>query len=198
MVDEANAGPEEVTLLLRRLRAGERGAEEDLYAVVYEPLRRIAQRIMGRERTGHTLDPTALVHEAYVRLIGQEEAVESRPHFLAVAARAMRFILVDHARAWRTDKRRGERRVAGGADDVVLDGVVAHLEASVPDVVMFDDAVAKLTDLDEELGRVVEMRFFGGMSEPEIAEALGVSTRTVQRAWATARAWLRNHLGDAP
>ena len=179
------------TLLLRRLGAGDATAAEEMLPLLHDELRRIAERAMRGERDDHTLQPTALVNEAFLRLAG-ENAWESRAHFLRVAARAMRNILVDHARARAAGKRGG-----GDAHRVTLDDGVGFDDGrSAATVLHVHELLAELAEVDEPLARIVELRFFGGLSEKEIAASLGISTRSVQRGWRTARAWLLARLDD--
>ncbi|MEM7516896.1 MAG: ECF-type sigma factor [Planctomycetota bacterium] len=182
--------PRPATQMLRRMQAGERAAEGELLDLLYAELRRTAQGLMRSERGDHTLQPTALVHEAWVRLVDVDTArsFEGVPHFMRSAARAMRHVLVDHARA-RTANKRG-----GGAKAVPLDAVLAAYEERSLDVLEIDEALAKLAGIDAQLARVVELRTFGGLTIAETAEACGVSTPTVERAWRTASAWLRAEL----
>lgn len=179
----------DVTAVLERVRRGDAGAFDELLAALYKDLKRVAAAAFRRERDGHTLQPTALVHEAYLRLARQPDAHwESRTHFLNAAAQVMRRILVDHARARQADKR-------GGRDvRVTLDDALAVAGGRDVELLALDDALTKLADLDEQLARVVELRAFGGLSTREVAETLGVSERTVERAWTTARTWLRMEL----
>lgn len=179
-----------VTRLLHAWGAGDSGASEALIPLVYAELRRQASRALRREREGHTLQATALVHEAWLRLDGQHDARwESRTQFLAVAAQMMRRVLVDHARTRRAEKR------GGGAVQVTL-GEANHAAASSEnvDVLALDDALERLAVLDPRKARLVELRYFAGLSIPEAAEALGVSLATVGRDWAVARLWLRREL----
>ena len=179
-----------VTELLHAWGAGDARASEALVPLVYAELRRQARRALRREGLGHTLQPTALVHEAWLRLDDQHGARwESRGQFLAVAAQMMRRVLVDHARTRRALKR------GGGATQVTL----GHAEHAVPgtdrvDVLALDDALARLAALDPRKARLVELRYFAGLSIPEAAAALGVSLATVGREWAIARMWLRREL----
>ena len=186
----AGAAPA-VTELLRAWGAGDRTALDALIPVVYSELRRQAQRALRREGAGHTLQPTALVHEAWLRLDGQHDARwESRTQFLAVAAQAMRRVLVDHARTRRALKR------GGGGAQVTLgdaDSAVAAPDRAV-DVLALDEALARLATLDPRKARLVELRYFAGLSIPEAAAALGVSQATVGREWSVARMWLRREL----
>lgn len=156
--------------------------------LVYAELRRLARRAMSRQGPGHTLQTTALLHEAWLRLEKLDARWESKDHFLAVAARAMRSVLVDHAR------RRGAEKRGGGRQRVDLDDVVDGLQQRSADLLALDEALAELTRLDEELARIVEMRFFGGLKHPAIADLLGVSLRRVERGWSTARSWLYTRL----
>lgn len=170
------------------------GDAEELFPRLYSELREIADRLLRGEVVGHTLQPTALVHEAWFKLAGPNAPRPvDREHFLALSARAMRQVLVDHARRRRTLKRGGATVELTIADD--------RLGFSIPldDLIAVDDALSRLGNRSERLARVVELRFFAGLSEEETARALGVTTRTVQRDWAKARAWLHAELdGSAP
>lgn len=179
----------EVTLLLQRARNGDRQAFDDLLPKVYQELRGVAERQLRRERAGHTLMATGLVHEAYLKLVDQAQVEwQGRAHFLAVAARAMRQILIDHARKKAAEKRGGDwERTTLGDKGLGNDFSYAELLA-------LDTALERLGKMDERLRQVVECRFFAGMSEQEIAEALAVTTRTVQRDWVKARAFLYKEL----
>ena len=183
--------PHAVTDLLRAWGAGEAGASEELVPLVYAELRRQARRVLRREGEGHTLQATALVHEAWLRLDGQHDARwESRAQFFAVAATTMRRVLVDHARA-----RRALKRGRGGGTQVTLGAVGAA--AATPEeveVLALDDALARLATMDPRKARLVELRYFAGLTMPEAAAALGVSLATVGREWAVARMWLRREL----
>lgn len=187
----------EVTELLRAWGAGDEEASEELARIVYEELRRQARRALRREGEGHTLQPTALVHEAWLRIDDQHEVSwQSRTQFFAVAAQMMRRVLVDHARARRTQKR------GDGATQVTLGVLEGEIDASrggesvdVVDLLALDDALARLATLDPSKARLVELRYFAGLSIPEAAAALGVSAATVGREWVMARAWLRRALG---
>jgi RNA polymerase sigma factor (TIGR02999 family) len=179
----------DVTQLLVRWRSGDDRAREQLIPVVYDELRRMARRYLANERPGHTLQSTALVHEAYVRLVAsQTPDWNDRAHFFGIAAQVMRQILVDHAR-----KRHAARRGAD-AQRVTLDAAVALPERKGVDVLALDDALQTLAKLDSQQSRVVELRFFGGLTLEESAEVLGVSVSTVQRDWQTAKVWLRREL----
>ena len=188
-----------VTELLQAWGSGDARALDALVPMLYDELRRQARRALRREGKGHTLQPTALVHEAWLRLAGQEHARwESRTQFLAVAAQVMRRVLVDHARTRHAQKRGGgARQVTLG--DAEQDGA-AQLAAAdgssldAVDVLALDDALTRLAAFDPKKARLVELRYFVGLSIPEAAEALGVSQATVGREWAVARAWLRREL----
>ena len=165
----------------------------ELFTLVYAELRRIAAREMRRERPGRTLQTTALVHEAYLRLLKDASlSFESRAHFLGIAARAMREILIEHARG------RGARKRGGGAVRLTLDDVTAPVAAPSIDVLALDEALQRLARLDERHARVVELRYFGGLSVEETAAALDLSPATVKRAWTLARAWLYRELAAEP
>jgi RNA polymerase sigma factor (TIGR02999 family) len=182
----------EVTRLLGALRGGDDAALDRLFPLVHDDLRTIAARLLRHEAPGHTLQPTDLVHEAYLRLAGGPSATpEDRAHFLAIAARAMRHLLVDHARRRRAAKR------GGGASPVRITNEQVGVDLSFDELLALDDALERLGALDPRLRQVVECRFFGGLTEPETAQALGVTTRTVQRDWARARAWLYSELYPA-
>ena len=192
----------EITQLLHALGdAPEDGASgrARLFELVYGELRRIAERLMDRERKEHTLQPTALVHEAYLRLVDQTSLrPNDREHFLAIAARAMRRILIDHARAVRAGKRGGDwqRVTVLTGEDIGGKDPAAGRAFELLDL---DEALAKLAALDERAARVAEMRLFASMTVRETADALGVSPRSVDDDWATARAWLSREIrGDAP
>jgi RNA polymerase sigma factor (TIGR02999 family) len=171
-----------------RWKAGDQGALEELVPLVYKQLRDIARHHLQRERPGHTLQSAALVHEAYLRLVDQRPFdSENRAHFLAVASRLMRQILVDYARTHGAAKRGADRRVE-------LDTSVVLPQVRSTDLVALDDALNNLTSLDEQQGRIVELRFFGGLSTEEIAAVLGISPSTVKRDWSVAKAWLIRHM----
>jgi len=182
----ASADPEHlITGLLVKLEAGDETALDQLLPLVYEELRRIAQRQLRRQRAGHTFDTTALVHEAYLKLVDQTCAAwADRAHFFGVAARAMRQILINHAHKHATLKRGGRwRRIS-------FDESLLAIEEQADMLVALDEALTRLARLNERLSRVVEYRFFGGMTEEEAATALGVSERTVRRDWLKAKLWL--------
>jgi RNA polymerase sigma factor (TIGR02999 family) len=172
---------------------GDRGALDALMPLVYEELRRLAQHYLSREQPGHTLSSTALVHEAYLRLVTQKEATwQNRAHFFGVASQMMRRILVDHARRHRYAKR------GGGAVTLSLDETMAADKPREIDLLALDDALDHLAKLDERQSRMVELRFFGGLSIEETSEVLGVSAPTVKREWASARAWLYREISRSP
>lgn len=178
-----------ITGLLEELRDGDETALDRLMPAVYEELRRIAQRQLREQRAGHTLNTTALVHEAYLKLVDQRcVAWTGRAHFFGVAARAMRQILVNHAHKHGTKKRGGRWR------RIPFDEAVMAVEEQADMVLALDEALTRLAALNERLSRVVECRFFGGMTEEEVATALGVSDRTVRRDWLKARLWLYTEL----
>jgi RNA polymerase sigma factor (TIGR02999 family) len=177
-----------ITELLVQWRQGDARALDELMPLVYEELRRVAERCMKREAPGHTLQTTALANEAYLRLVhGTEVDWENRAHFFGIAARLIRQILVDHARARGAGKRNAGLRVAM-EDALELEG------AAEVDLLGLDDALSGLAKMDEQQGRIVELRFFGGLSIEECAAVIGVSPRTEKREWATARAWLYREL----
>jgi len=179
----------QATLLLRRYGEGDRAAADALLPLLYEELRRIAGAQMGRERADHTLQPTALVHEAWMRLVDSPARdLSSRQHFLSLAARVMRRVLVDHAREHDAMKR------GGGRTEVTLDGAVALYETHSLDLLALDEALCKLAEMDAPLARLVELRFFAGLTNEEVAAVEGSSLRSVERGWSTARAFLRGAL----
>jgi RNA polymerase sigma-70 factor (ECF subfamily) len=178
-----------VTHLLKQLRSGKKEAESRLIEVVYPELRRIAMRYMRGERPGHSLQATALVNEAYLRLLGEgDRNFQNRSHFFAVAATQMRLILVDHARRKKTQKRQGERV------RVELTDIVAISEDRLDDVLEIDAALERLREWDPRQCKIVELRFFAGLTEEEVAEVLELSPRTVKRDWKVAKAWLYGEL----
>lgn len=183
------ADAHEVTRLLLAWNEGDAGALDRLMPLVYGELRRIARRQMRRERAGHTLQTTALIHEAYVRLIdARAVSWQGRAHFFGLAAQAMRRVLVDFARE------RDARKRGGGAQQVSLDEVMAVSRGMDEDFVALDESLRALADVDERKCRVVEMRFFAGLTEQEIAAVLNLSEETVRRDWRLAKAWLRRYL----
>jgi RNA polymerase sigma factor (TIGR02999 family) len=181
-----------LTLILGRARDGDEGARGELLALVYDELRRVASGLMRRERPDHTLPPTAVVHEAVIRLLGEAvlEKAPDRSFLFAAAARAMREVLIDHAR------RRAAGRRGGGRHRVPLDAVVDYFEGQGLDLVAVHEALDRLARRDERQAQVMTLRYFGGMTVAEVAAALGVSVVTVERDWRLARAWLVDQLGE--
>jgi RNA polymerase sigma factor (TIGR02999 family) len=187
MTDDSRV--QEVTGLLLSWRQGDAAALDRMVPLVYDELRRVARAHLRREPPGHSLQATALVHEVYLRLVDVKRMkVETRSHFFAVAATLMRQILVDHARRRRAGKR------GGGVTMISLDEVSPAAPASSVDVLALDQALETLSSFDVQQCRVVELRFFAGLSIDEAAEALGVSTATIEREWAMAKAWLHSRL----
>jgi len=184
--------PEEISELLAAWSNGERAALDQLMPLVYDELRRIAHRYLGRERAGHTLQTTALVNEAYLKLFNEREMRwQNRAHFFAVAAQLMRMILVDYARSRNYIKR------GGGAQRVSFDEALAVSQERAGELIALDEALKTLAEIDERKSRVAELRFFGGLSVEETAEVLKVSPVTVMREWRLAKAWLHRELsGD--
>lgn len=181
----------DVTRILKRASDGDESAVNHLMPLVYDELRALAEIYLQRERPDHTLQATALVNEAYMRLVRQEEVEwRNRAHFFAVAAQAIRRILVDHARGHQRLKR------GGGRERVHLDENAVLLTASHVDVLALDDVLRKLAALNQRQAQIVELRFFGGLSLKDVADYLGVSPRTVDGDWSMARAWLRRELRD--
>jgi RNA polymerase sigma factor (TIGR02999 family) len=178
----------EVTVLLKKWRAGDDNAAENLMPLVYGELRRIAKRFMARERANHTLQPTALVHEAFLQLRDVDVPWQDRAHFIAVCARAMRRILVDHARSKQADKR------GGGAAEVDMDVALAQAPTAESTVIALDKALEKLIEADARRGSIVELHYFGGLKQNEIASVLSISVATVERELKAAREWLREQI----
>ena len=179
------AQPAQLTVLLNKMRHGDPHASEEAIQLVYGELHRIAAGQMRRERPGHTLQTTALVHEAYVRLIGAGSLeLQNRGHFFAVASQQMRRVLVDHARSAHAQRR------GGGVENVALDQVQIAGERQSVDVIMLDDALRELAQLDPRAAQIIELRYFGGYTDKEVVEVMGVSLATVRRDWEFARSWL--------
>ncbi len=179
----------EVTTLLMEWNNGQAEALEQLMPLVYNELRQIAKRYLRKERADHTLQTTALVHEAYIRLIDQKQANwQNRAQFFGVAAQMMRRILVDHARGHAADKR------GGGAAKLSLDEAIEIADQKEVDLIALDDALTHLAELDEQQSRVVELRFFGGLTVEETAEVMKLSPATIKREWSMAKAWLHREL----
>jgi RNA polymerase sigma-70 factor (ECF subfamily) len=178
----------EVTILLRRLSEGDKAAESEIFRQLYSQLRRLAAAHLCKERPGHTLQATALVNETYFKLTQGERSWRGRLHFFALASKAMRQILADHAR-----RRNASKRDAGGVR--VPFEETLHVTAEQSELVLFvDEALKKLERLDPRQSRIVELRYFGGLTDAEIGQILNISTRTVKRDWAMARAWLSERL----
>lgn len=181
--------PGEITEVLRQVTDGKEDAQARLMPLVYAELRRVAAAYMRRERPGHTLQATALVHEAYIKLVGQHEVHwQNRAHFFGVAAQVMRRILVDHARAQRAGKRGGPR------NQVTLDDAMLVEQHGPADLIELDEALNRLAAFDARQSRIVELRYFGGLSVEECACLLNVSPKTIKRDWSVARAWLYGEL----
>lgn len=189
-------GASETKRLLRRLNAGDESALAALLPLLYQELHGIAERLMSNERSDHTLQPTALIHDAWLRLVGSAPPeFDDRRHFLRVAARAMRRVLVDHARGKRAQKR------GGGVRPRSLDDVHAALAADAlgaVDLLALDEALDALGTEDPELLRIVELRYFAGLTLEETGEVMAMSNQQVHRAWTVARGWLRCELGPEP
>ena len=184
---------DEVTGLLLEWSNGDKAAYDKLVPLVYEELHRLAHRYMSGERPGHTLQTTALVDEAYLRLVDKKVRWQNRTHFFAIAAQVMRRILVDHARA------HGYAKRGGGAQKLELNEAMLMAQERAAELVALDEALVKLDEFDARKARVVELRFFGGLTVDETAQVLGVSSNTIDRDWSTARAWLYNAVtSDSP
>lgn len=178
----------DVTELLNRIRSGDEYAPDELLPVVYDDLRRLARTYFTRERPEHTLQATALVHEAYIRLVNWEQVSwQNRAHFFAVAAEVMRKVLIDHARARKAEKRDGGERI-------LIEETVSITTEKPIDLLNLEDALSALEKLDPRQAKLVELRFFGGLSIEETAYLLGVSSTTVKREWSFAKAWLQREL----
>jgi RNA polymerase sigma-70 factor, ECF subfamily len=197
-----------VTQLLAQWRDGDERAFAQLSALMYEELRQLAQRHLRRERSNHTMQKTALVNEAFVRLVGQQSVDwQSRAHFIGLASKLMRRVLVDYARARLADKRGGgvgvlslEEMAAPDADEApdTTPTALQHLDAHTQEEVSaIDQALVRLEQIDERQAQIVEMRYFGGLTVEQTAEAIGISEATVKREWTLARAWLRRELGKS-
>ena len=181
----------DVTRLLAQLRGGNQEAADQLVPLVYNELRRMAGAYMQRERPGHTLQATALVHEAYMRLVVREPA-QNRAHFFAIAAHTMRQVLLDYAR-----RRDAGKRGGAGARRVDLDGELPIAAEALDDVLAIDEVLKRLEQIDPRQSRLVELRFFAGLDVEEAAEVMGVSPTTIKREWRSAKAWLRRELAAA-
>ena len=182
----------DVTRLLDAVGAGDPRAAQELLPLVYDQLRKAAQRQMAGERSDHTLQATALVHEAYIRLVGSHQTDwDSRAHFYVAAAEAMRRILIEHAR------KRDRIKRGGGEKKVPLSAVYLAEEARPEEIMSVDDAIRRLEERDSRMAKIVRLRFFAGLSVDEIATSLGLTGRTIRREWALARAWLHRDLGGS-
>jgi len=187
-----SSSPQDVTRLLKDLRAGREEAGEELFALVYDELHALAGSYMRFERRDHTLQATALVHEVYLRLWGGKGApCESHSHFMCVAAQAMRRVLIDHARRKLADKR-GKDRTSRALEEIIV-----SFEESPADLLVLDAALEKLSEADPLAVRMVELRFFGGLNVEETARILGISPRSVVRKWRVTRTWLKQRLNEA-
>jgi RNA polymerase sigma factor (TIGR02999 family) len=190
---EPKGSDNSITALLEQLSAGNRDVEAQLIPLVYGELRQLAGRYMRFERGDHTLQPTALVNEAYLRLVQQPQVPwQNRAHFFATAARVMRRILVDHARARLAEKRGGMQ------NEVELDEAMLPMQARTVDVLILDEALDRLERFDPRQARIIEHHFFGGLSLAETALVLDISERTAKRGWSMGRAWLRRELSRQP
>jgi RNA polymerase sigma-70 factor (ECF subfamily) len=189
LASEQNPSSPQVTALLVRWSQGDKEALDKLTPLVYDELRQMAHRYMGGARAGHTLQTTALINEAYLRLADQAQPTyHNRAHFLAVAARAMRQILVDYALSYNAQKR------GGGAQKIQLNEATVVCESQSKEVLELNDALERLEELDSRKAQVVELKYFGGLNQDEIAEVLSISPKTVRRDWSFAKAWLHNEL----
>ena len=190
-----NEQADDVTQMLLAWSAGETGAEEGLFPLVYEELKRVARRYLRQERDGHTLQPTALVHEAYLRLVDQTRVTwQNRAQFYGVAAQLMRRILVDHARQHQAAKRGGSEQERLSITSAGQIGAKQLASEPAIDLLALHEALEELAIIDPQQGRIVELKFFGGLSIEETAEVLGIGHATVERDWKMARAWLRRKL----
>ncbi|HZJ42533.1 MAG TPA: sigma-70 family RNA polymerase sigma factor [Pyrinomonadaceae bacterium] len=191
-MDKDSPPKHEITQLLDKWSSGNQSALDELYPLVYDELHRLASRYMSRERKGHTLQTTALINEAYVRLVDQRNVHwANRSHFFAISAQIMRRILIDHARSHAYAKR------GGGQQKVSLDETATLQVARAAALISLDDALQSLAKIDQRRSQVVELRYFGGLSNEEIAQALGISPNTVTRDWNMARAWLYQQLAGS-
>jgi len=183
--------PQEITQLLTRWSGGDKAALDELIPLVYPELRRLARMYMGRENSAHTLQTSALINEAYLRLVNQQDVEwQNRAHFFAVAAQVMRHILVDHARKYRYSKR------GGGAEHVPLDELAVVCDERAAELIALDDALNRLAIMDPRKSQIIELRFFGGLTVEETAEAMKLAPITIMREWRAAKAWLgRETLG---
>ena len=184
--------PQGITQLLTRWSSGDKAALDELIPLIYPELRRLARAYMGRENSAHTLQTSALINEAYLRLVNQQDVEwQNRAHFYAVAAQVMRHILVDHARRYRSNKR------GAGAEHIHLDDVAIVCEGRAADLIALDDALTRLALIDVRKSRIFELRFFGGLTVEETAEVMKVAPITIMREWRAAKAWLGREISDA-
>jgi len=182
---------QEISVILRDWSDGNRASADALLTIVYDELRKIAAQYLSKERSGHTLQPTALVHEAYMKLVDISDIKwQDRAHFFAVSANVMRHILVDHARAKRAAKR------GGSAQRIEFDDAVSLSNEPNVDLLAIDESLKELAKFDEQQSRIVELRFFGGLTIEETAHVVGISPATVKREWSVAKAWLRRRLQE--
>lgn len=181
---------QEVTRLLQCLNAGDRDAVDALVPIVYSELRKLAGHYLKSERAGHTLQPTALVHEAFLKLVEQETQWQNRTHFFAMAANIMRRILVDYARSYTAEKRGGD------VEKVVLEDAFVFVKEKPAEMLALNEALEDLAKIDPRRAKVVELKFFGGLNNEEIAQVLDVHSNTVLRDWNLARAWLKTRMQD--
>ena len=188
MREKRSENSAEVTRLLLALGNGNQAAVDELVPLVYAELRRLAAYYLKNERGGHTLQPTALVHEAFLKLVETDIQWQNRGHFFALAANLMRRILVDYARAYRAEKR------GGGEEKVSLDEAFVFARERPAEMIALDEALQKLAEIDSRRSQVVELKFFGGLNNDEIAQVLGVHSNTVLRDWNLARAWLKTQI----
>lgn len=188
-----NYRSDQITVLLNRIEEGEKNQVEVLFPLVYEHLREVAHQQLRSERRSHTLETTALVHEAYLKLVDQDKAnFENRAHFLAIAALSMRRILISYARKKNADKRGGKDR------PVTFKDGMAGEETTVHELIDLDDALSRLEEMDEMQAKIVQYRFFGGLTYKEIAKVTGKSEDAVRYDWRVARAWLQKEIGEIP
>jgi RNA polymerase sigma factor (TIGR02999 family) len=183
--------PATISLLLQRLSTGEQAVEQELYGLVYDDLRRHARGLLGMQKRDHSLQATALVHEAWLRLADHQGRPTSRAHFFRLAARAMRCVLVDHARSRAAAKR------GGGAERAPIDDIEAAASGPSDTLLAIDESLTRLQAVDANLARMAELRLFAGLDHAEIARELGVSTRTIERGWRLARRWIQADLEHA-
>ena len=181
------------TQIVEQVSQGNRDAVDQLLPLVYDELKQLAAHYMKSEASGHPLQPTALVHEAFLRLVDQDQvSYQGQTHFFALGAQAMRRILVDHARA------RGRQRRGGDRQRITLDAEAVFSRTREEDILVIDDLLKELSELDSRQAQIVELRFFGGLTVEDVAEALGLSKRTIEAEWTMARAWLRSQLSEEP